>query len=61
MLETDVIWLIIMARINNGFTRSVRRHIRHEKARIRKQIVDLSEREQKIAALYTRFRGGEVK
>jgi len=36
-------------------TRSVRKHLREEKGRIRKTIADPKEQQQKIAELYARF------
>lgn len=34
---------------------SIRKHIRKEKARIRREILDVKEREQKIQSLYAKF------
>ncbi|MBU1029524.1 hypothetical protein KKE28_04965 [Patescibacteria group bacterium] len=37
--------------------KSIRKHIRREKARIRRQVADLSEQQRQITALYSRFTG----
>ncbi len=36
--------------------KSVRKHIRREKARLRKEVQDLEEYTQRVAALYAQFR-----